>query len=106
MWSKKVESTRKDVERAFGMSKRRFRVLKFPFTLRDVRDINFVVRACFTFHNMLFDYDSQFQEPARDDFSVIEQANRANRIVFGQRRLLRAHAGARDRAQPQLECAI
>ena len=106
MWSKKVESTRKDVERAFGMSKKRFRILKFPFTLRDVRDINFVVITCFTLHNMLFDYDEQFREPAGDELSSIVQANRANRIIFGQRQVIRATI-ARDRetgAEPVLEC--
>ena len=106
MWSKKVESTRKDVERAFGMSKKRFRILKFPFSLRDVRDINFVTIACFTFHNMLFDYDEQFRDPVRDEMSSIIQANRANRIIFGQRQVIR-DTMARDRetgAEPELEC--
>ena len=97
MWSKKLESTRKDVERSFGMSKRRFRILKFPFTLRDVRDINFVALTCFTMHNMLFDYDDQFKEDARDQCSVVEQAtNRANRIMFAQRhqsRVIREEGG-------------
>ena len=106
MWSKKMESTRKDVERAFGMSKKRFRILKFPFTLRDVRDINFVVRTCFTLHNMLFDYDAQFRDPVHDEMSAIIQANRANRIIFGQRQVIRATI-ARDceaGAEPVLEC--
>ena len=104
MWSKKLESTRKDVERAFGMTKRRFRILKLPITLRDVRDINFVVLTCFALHNILFDYDAQFAESARDEFSAIDQANRANRIEFGQRqqsRVIRARSrggleGVRD----------
>lgn len=108
MWSKKIESTRKDVERAFGMSKKRFRILKFPFTLRDVRDINFVVLTCFAFHNMLFDHDEQFRDQARDEFSAIVQANRANRILFGQRNLLRtAMVTAREGgAEPRLECEL
>jgi len=108
MWSKKLESTRKDVERAFGMSNRRFRILKFPFTLRDMRDINFVVVTCLTFHNMLFDYDAQFKEPARDEFSGIEQANRANRVIFGQRhqsRVIRARSGGGHEGV-RVECAI
>ena len=68
-WSKKAESTRKDVERTFGMTQRRFRILHYPFTLRDVRDIPYVVVTCFTFHNMLFDYDDQFDEHA--DYDVM-----------------------------------
>ena len=105
LWSKKMESTRKDVERAFGMSKKRFRILKFPFILRDVRDINYVVVACFTFHNMLFDHDDQFRDAPHDQFSSIVQANRANRILFGQRNLVRATiATAREGGrEPRLE---
>ena len=106
MWSKKMEATRKDVERAFGMGKKRFRILKFPFSLRDVRDINFVTIACFTFHNMLFDYDEQFKDRAGDELSAIEQANRAARIVAGQQERIHVTLANADQvgAEPQLEC--
>ena len=104
MWSKKLESTRKDVERTFGMCKRRFRILKHTFTLRDVTDIEFVTLTCCTLHNMLFDYDAQFRETVAD-LSPIMQASRANRVLFGQQRLLQA-AAHEEGAQPRLECEV
>lgn len=97
LWSKKAESTRKDVERAFGILQKRFRILKFPFTLRDTRDIEYVVLACCTFHNMLFDFDSQFQDQAGDYCSAIEQANKAARVLYGQQRQIQvSRAGANE----------
>ena len=73
MSSKKEESTSKDVEWAFDMSKKRFRILKFPFTLHDVHDIKFVVITFFTFHNMPFDHNEQFRDQTRDEFSDSRQ---------------------------------
>ena len=45
LWSKRLESIRKDVERAFGVLKNRFRVLKVPSQFRDkqFQDGNFRV---------------------------------------------------------------
>lgn len=108
LWSKKVESTRKDVERTFGMTQRRFRILHYPFTLRDVCDIRYVVVTCFTFHNMLFDCDAQFDEHSDNDAMGFIQTNKANRIIFGQQRLVQATRATRVNemaADPQLECS-
>ena len=76
-------------------------MLKFPFTLHDVCDINFVVITYFTgtLHNMLFDYDDQFRDPVRDEFST-------NHILLGQRQVIRVTM-TRDRKDVKphhLEC--
>ena len=59
LWSRQLESVRKDVERCFGVMKKRFRVLKLPILLRDVTEINDVFKTCAVLHNVLLTHDSQ-----------------------------------------------
>ena len=84
------------------MAKKSFRILKFPFSLRDVRDIDNVTRACLTFHNMFLDFDNQFETVRGGDPTAVEQANRVNNVLFGQTRLLRAREN--EGVTPQLQC--
>ena len=51
------ESVRKDIECVFGILKRRFRVLKVPFLLSTVEQIDDIFRTCCGLHNMLQTYD-------------------------------------------------
>jgi hypothetical protein len=57
IWSENVESTRKDVERCFGILKKRFRCLINPLELQDPSHIERLFNACAVIHNILLDYD-------------------------------------------------
>ena len=62
LWSKRLESIRKDVERTFGVLKKRFRVLKLPLLFREASFIEDMFITCCVLHNMLLHHDSQFQD--------------------------------------------
>ena len=62
LWSKRLESIRKDVERAFGVLKKRFRVLKVPTQFREASFVESIFIACCVLHNMLLHHDKQFQD--------------------------------------------
>ena len=52
-----MESVRKDVECTFGIMKKRFRMLKLPFTFKRASTISNVFRTCCVLHNMLLEHD-------------------------------------------------
>lgn len=52
-WSGYIESTRKDIERVFGIMKKRFRCLKNVILLKRQADINNMFVTCCILHNML-----------------------------------------------------
>ena len=56
-WSERLESVRKAVENTFGILKRRFRILRVPFTGRDPKDLEHVFHCCCILHNMLLEHD-------------------------------------------------
>ncbi|KAG2299831.1 hypothetical protein Bca52824_036303 [Brassica carinata] len=80
LFAKTQESVRKDVERAFGVLKARFSVVKNPSKLCDKEKIANNMRACIIIHNMIVEderssftrYDEfEFQEREDvDSFSV------------------------------------
>ncbi|XP_048613007.1 putative nuclease HARBI1 [Brassica napus] len=53
LFAKVQESTRKDVERAFGVLQARFAIVKNPTILWDKRQIGMVMRTCIILHNMI-----------------------------------------------------
>ena len=53
LFAKVQESTRKDVERAFGVLQARFAIVKNPAILWDKRQIGMVMRTCIILHNMI-----------------------------------------------------
>jgi hypothetical protein len=58
IWSEKVESIRKDVERCFGILKKIFRCLINPLELQDPAHIERWFNTCAVIHhNILLDYD-------------------------------------------------
>ena len=57
LWSKWVESVRKDVECVFGILKGRFRCLKLPIYLHDQNVIDDMFFTCCILHNMLLTED-------------------------------------------------
>ena len=62
MWSIRLEETRKDIERVFGMLKKRFRALKVPILIQDAAVVNNLWITCCTLHNILLDCDTQFRK--------------------------------------------
>jgi hypothetical protein len=62
VWSKHLESTRKDVERTFGCIKKRFKILKVPMLYRDVSFIDDIFMTCCVLHNKLLTFDQQFDD--------------------------------------------
>ena len=57
LWSKHVESMRKDVECVFGILKKRFLFLKHPIRLQNPEHIQNAFITCCALHNLLLDYD-------------------------------------------------
>ncbi|XP_033132428.1 uncharacterized protein LOC103849781 [Brassica rapa] len=53
LFAKVQESTRKDVERAFGVLQARFAIVKNPAILWDKTQIGMVMRTCIIVHNMI-----------------------------------------------------
>ncbi|XP_013632912.1 PREDICTED: uncharacterized protein LOC106338495 [Brassica oleracea var. oleracea] len=53
LFSKVQESTRKDVERAFGVLQARFAIVKNPALLWDKGKIGQIMRACIILHNVI-----------------------------------------------------
>nr|XP_043620211.1 uncharacterized protein LOC122592062 [Erigeron canadensis] len=63
---KKVqESARKDVERAFGVLKGKWRILSRPMRAMTVDKITNIVRACIILHNMIIKDDGRAISPVR-----------------------------------------
>ena len=59
-WGKWVESVRKDVERAFGRLKGRFRCLKILSRFQDVTHVDMEFRACVVLHKTCHFSDGQW----------------------------------------------
>lgn len=65
MWSKWIESVRKDVECTFGILKGRFRCLKLPIFYQSKEVIDNMFFTCCILHNILLNvdgYDSRWEE--------------------------------------------
>ena len=58
LWSAQMESTRKDVERAFGILKGRFRCLKLPILFQQMDRITYMMWTCVIIHNMIIIHNS------------------------------------------------
>lgn len=59
LFSCQMESTRKDVERFFGILKGRFRCLKLPILFHKKEDIDNMFFTCVILHNMILQYDGR-----------------------------------------------
>ncbi|XP_048631045.1 uncharacterized protein LOC125605081 [Brassica napus] len=53
LFAERQESTRKDVERAFGVLQSRFAIVKNPALLWDKEKIGEIMRTCVILHNMI-----------------------------------------------------
>ncbi|XP_048637581.1 putative nuclease HARBI1 [Brassica napus] len=83
LFAKVQESTRKDVERAFGVLQARFAIVKNPAILWDKTQIGMVMRTCIILHNMIVEnerngytqYDtSEFEEGASSRSSQVDMS--------------------------------
>ena len=54
-----MESTRKDVERTFGILKGRFRCLKLPILFQKMDSITYMMWTCIILHNMIMTHDGR-----------------------------------------------
>uniref|UniRef100_A0A0D3AMD4 DDE Tnp4 domain-containing protein n=1 Tax=Brassica oleracea var. oleracea TaxID=109376 RepID=A0A0D3AMD4_BRAOL len=84
LFAKVQESTRKDVERAFGVLQSRFAIVKNPAILWDKKQIGMVMRTCIILHNMVVEnerngytqYDtSEFEEGTSTRSSNVDAPN-------------------------------
>ena len=57
IFSKRLESVRKDMECFFGSVKGRFRILKLPLLFQDREAIDDVWFTCSTLHNVMHSFD-------------------------------------------------
>ena len=62
------ESSRKDIERAFGVLKRKFQILVRPFELWFVKDIACIVKTMVMLHNMMVEQRISRDEPENSDW--------------------------------------
>ena len=56
-FSRWTESMRKDVEFAFGILKRRFKILSVPNPLQSIKDVDQIWLTCWALHNWLLKID-------------------------------------------------
>nr|XP_043638401.1 protein ALP1-like [Erigeron canadensis] len=72
-FKKKQESTRKDIERAFGVLKKRWKVVSFPSRFWDKQRMHDVIYACITLHNMILeDEDKAFCQDFNDEDPTLD----------------------------------
>lgn len=76
-WNTKQESARKDIERAFGILKKRFIILKSPVEYHSVAEITNIVLCCMLLHNLCVQYNNNTVEP---EFNVEAEFEAENEI--------------------------
>lgn len=59
LFAKRQEAVRKDVERAFGVLKKKFAILQIGTRLHYLEDLSNVMLACIIMHNMIIEDESQ-----------------------------------------------
>lgn len=93
VWSKRLESVRKDVERTFGVLKKRFRILKLPLMFREASLIEDIFITCCVLHNMLLHHDRQFADGrfTQGISPTLSRRERRTVLINNVTRLLEAH---------------
>jgi len=78
-YSKWQESSRKSVERAFGILQRKFMIVARPVELFFVHEIRNIVEACIILHNMMVEVRvSRDQEENGDYYQILPESHRSN----------------------------
>jgi hypothetical protein len=86
-FSKQLESVRKDVERTFGILKKRFYILRIPFRFNEQKEIDNTFFTCCILHNILLRYDARTQsndhglEVLESDGDVSDFMNRTIKVT-------------------------
>nr|XP_043623538.1 uncharacterized protein LOC122595262 [Erigeron canadensis] len=72
-FKKKQESARKDIERAFGVLKKRWKVVSFSSRFWDKQRMHDVIYACIALHNMILeDEDKAFCQDFNDEDPTLD----------------------------------
>lgn len=58
-FAKQQESTRKDVERGFGVLIARWHILNNPCRLWDIHTMTLIMKTCIILHNMILEYETE-----------------------------------------------
>jgi hypothetical protein len=82
-WSEFLESIRKDVERTFGIVKKRFMFVKNPNQYHSQLVIQQGMWAACALHNMILDYDEAYNNV---DWAVLDAADAGDEIALGRER--------------------
>ena len=61
----RCESVRKIIERVFGMLKKRFRILRLPMLVKDMAEVEDIVKVCCVLHNMCLQVHEYTYIPTR-----------------------------------------
>ncbi|KAL9678843.1 hypothetical protein QQ045_016694 [Rhodiola kirilowii] len=69
------ESTRKDVERAFGVLQSRFAIIRGPSRFWDVDTMKYIMFACIIMHNMIVEDERDLHTPEYNYDAVGESVN-------------------------------
>ncbi|XP_025828604.1 uncharacterized protein LOC112903566 [Panicum hallii] len=97
IYAETQESARKDVERAFGVLRSKFRIIYITARLWSHSDLNNIIRACVILHNMVIEDErnlySDHQEFERSSDPPISQ----NRDVPEISQLIKSYAKIRDK---------
>ena len=101
-WSKRLESVRKDVERAFGIVKKRFAILKVPFNYATRERVQNAVHSCIILHNMLLAHDGVTDMGTRGSDWIKGRAQLRARETNGLKRAVLV-LGRRARRGPRWE---
>ena len=83
LFAKLQESTRKDVERAFGVLQARFAIVKNPALSWDQQQIGMTMRACIILHNMIVEnerdgYGTQY-DPSEFEEEDVASSSRVHK---------------------------
>ena len=78
-FTRKQESVRKDIERAFGVLKARFRILKNGFWYQEKWKCVALTRVCFVLHNMII-FHNKDKDPVEDllELNIIASEDEVN----------------------------
>ena len=75
------ESCRKDIERAFGVLKIRFNILRHPLRYWTIEKVRNVVYCCVILHNMVIKMQPEDEDELRMDFLADEPENAAENVA-------------------------
>lgn len=87
-FAKWQESTRKDVERCFGVLQQRFQILGRPLQQIDLHNVHHIVECCIILHNMLVQdrvngTNAEFYDPSEKIVDIDDESDEFARNAHG-----------------------